>query len=81
MMYGTIQRWGNSQGIRLPKGALSTARLRENDEVEIVASEHEITIRKAKRYASLEALFAGYAGDYKPAEFDTGTDVGREVLD
>ena len=81
MMRGTIQRWGNSQGIRLPKGALSTARLRENDEVEIIATEQAITIRKARRFASLDALFAGYAGDYQPAEFDTGADVGREVID
>ena len=22
MMYGTIQKWGNSQGIRIPKSAL-----------------------------------------------------------
>lgn len=81
MMYGTIQRWGNSQGIRLPKGALNAAKLRENDEVEIIATDQAITIRKSKRYASLDALFAGYEGDYQPAEFDTGADVGREVIE
>ena len=80
MMYGTIQRWGNSQGIRLPKGALSVARLGENDEVEIIATEREITIRKAKRHQSLDELFAGYCGDYVPAEFDEGAPVGREII-
>jgi antitoxin MazE len=80
MMYGLIQRWGNSQGIRLPKGALAIASLRENDEVEIIATEHAITIRKSKRYKSLDDLFAGYAGDYLPTELDTGDAVGREVL-
>ncbi|MEG2252906.1 MAG: AbrB/MazE/SpoVT family DNA-binding domain-containing protein [Clostridia bacterium] len=80
MMYGTIQRWGNSQGIRLPKGALAAASLRENDEVEILAVENEITIRKVRRYKSLDVLFDGYHGDYQPVEFDTGADVGREVL-
>lgn len=81
MMYGTIQRWGNSQGIRLPKGALNVARLGENDVVEIIATEREITIRKAKRHQSLDALFAGYRGEYMPVEFDTGSDVGREVIE
>ena len=81
MQYGTIQRWGNSQGIRIPKGALTTARLGENDEVEIIATEREITIRKARRYQSLDALFAGYQGNYMPVEFDTGGDVGREVVE
>ena len=81
MMYGTIQKWGNSQGIRLPKGALAAANLRENDDVEIVASEEAITICKAKRHRSLDDLFAGYAGDYVPAEFDTGENVGLEVLE
>ncbi|MDR0896952.1 MAG: AbrB/MazE/SpoVT family DNA-binding domain-containing protein [Oscillospiraceae bacterium] len=81
MIYGSIQRWGNSQGIRLPKGVLAIASLRENDEVEIIATEQAITIRKSKRYKSLDDLFAGYAGDHLPAEFDTGDAVGREVLD
>ena len=80
-MYGTIQRWGNSQGVRLPKKLLNEAMLRENDEVEIVATKREITIRKARRHESLDVLFAGYEGDYTPLEFDTGNDVGREVVE
>lgn len=30
---------------------------------------------------SLDDLFAGYSGDYQPAECDTGADVGLEVLE
>lgn len=81
MMYGVIQKWGNSQGVRLPKVALAVAQLRENDDVEIIASEETITIRKVKRHRSLDELFAGYTGDYVPAEFDTGENVGLEVFD
>ncbi len=81
MMVTTIQKWGNSQGIRIPKGALSIARLKENDDVEIIATEDSITLRKVRRRKTLDELFAGYQGDYRPAEFDTGADVGREVLD
>lgn len=81
MMHGTIQKWGNSQAIRFPKAALQTAQLKENDEVEIIASAEAITIRKVKKYRSLDELFAGYQGDYRPEEMDIGEPVGREVLE
>lgn len=81
MMYGTITKWGNSQGIRIPKSALVAARLQENDDVEIIADKETITLRKLRRPKSLDELFAGYHGDYQPVEFDTGADVGREVID
>lgn len=81
MLYGTIQRWGNSQGIRIPKGALAASHIGENDAVEIIAEKNTITLRKVNRPKSLDELFAGYHGDYQPVEFDTGTDVGLEVID
>lgn len=81
MMYGTIQKWGNSQGIRIPKGALVAARLQENDDVEIIADKDTIMLRKLRRPKNLDELFAGYNGDYQPVEFDTGAEVGREVID
>lgn len=81
MMYGTIRKWGNSLGIRIPRSALVAARLRENDNVEIIASQDTITLRKVRRPKSLDALFAGYHGDYVPVEFDTGADAGLEEIE
>ena len=81
MLYGTIQRWGNSQGIRIPKGALAASHIGEHDAVEIIAEKNTITLRKVNRPKSLDELFAGYHGDYQPVEFDTGADVGLEVID
>lgn len=81
MMYGTIQKWGNSQGIRIPKSVLAAAQMNENDDVEIIVTQEAITLRKVRRRRSLDDLFAGYRGDYQPVEFDTGADVGREVID
>lgn len=81
MLYGTIQRWGNSQGIRIPKGALAASHIGENDAVEIIAEKNTITLRKVNRPKSLDELFAGYHGDYQPVEFATGADVGLEVID
>ena len=34
-MYVNIARWGNSQGLRIPKSILESMNLRENDRVEL----------------------------------------------
>lgn len=46
-MYVTLQRWGNSQGIRIPKTLLDALGLRENDRVELVQEKDGITVKKA----------------------------------
>ena len=79
MAIGNIQKWGNSQGIRIPKNVLQAVGLRDGDAVEIVTVEDRITIQKVKRIPSLDALFEGYTGDYRPGEDDAGDPVGREV--
>ena len=81
MMQGSIQKWGNSQGIRLPKGALQAAGLKENDAVEIIASDNQIVLRKREQYENLDMLFAGYGGEHVPQELDSGDAVGWEVFD
>ncbi len=81
-MLTTIQKWGNSKGVRLPKAILDALLLHENDSVEVYAESESIIIRKAarKRRAkrSLEERFEGYSGDYQCVEWDTGKPVGRE---
>ena len=82
-MITTIQKWGNSQGVRLPKAVLDVLLLQENDPVEIVAENDTIIIKKAtrKRRAkkSLEERFINYAGNYRCAEWNTGKPVGNEA--
>lgn len=82
-MLTTIQRWGNSQAVRLPKAILEALLLQENDQVELIAENNTIIIKKAtrKRRAnkSLEERFKNYTGDYKCTEYDWGAPVGKEV--
>ncbi len=82
-MYTTIQKWGNSQGIRIPKALLDSLLLKENDPVEIISENDSIVIKKATRNRrakkSLEERFEGYTGNYECAEWDTGKPVGGEV--
>ncbi len=46
-MYATIQRWGNSNGLRIPKALLEALGIRENDRVELIQTADTITIKKA----------------------------------
>ena len=46
-MYATIQKWGNSQGLRIPKALLDAVGLKEHDRVELVQMDDGINIRRA----------------------------------
>ena len=82
-MFTTIQRWGNSQAVRLPKVILESLLLKENDSVEITTENDSIIIKKTtrKRRAkkSLDERFENYTGDYQCTEYDWGGPVGKEV--
>lgn len=80
-MYTTIQKWGNSQGIRIPKQLLEALNLRESDRVEIGRKQDAIIIRKAgMRHKTLEERLAGFKEPYEFSEWDTGAPAGNEVL-
>ena len=82
-MLTTIQKWGNSQAIRIPKTVLEKLMLQENDQVEVTADDNSIiitkTMRKRRAKVSLEERFKNYTGDYKCTEYDWGKPVGEEV--
>ena len=78
-MYTTIQKWGNSKAIRLPKAVLEKAGLDENDSVELTVSEGNIIIAPINRHLSLRERLADYNGSYEPKEWDTGKPDGKEL--
>ena len=71
-MYATIQKWGNSQGIRIPKSLLEALGIRENDRVELIQDQDMITIKKAAAmsHKTLEERFTSFYG--RPIE-----EIGR----
>ena len=52
-MQATIQKWGNSQGIRIPKAFLEAVGMGENDLVEINRDDDNIVITKIKEKKGL----------------------------
>lgn len=80
VIYTTIQKWGNSHGVRIPKQLLEALKLHENDKIEIERQQDAIIIRKAgMRHRTLEERMAGFKGSYEFSECDTGAPVGNEV--
>ena len=77
-----IQKWGNSQGLRLPKEILAQAGIHLGDEVEVDTANGVITLtpmRRVRGALRLEELLARVPTDYEPDEIDWGPPRGREV--
>lgn len=82
-MLAKLQKWGNSQGIRIPKQLLSIASLKEGEEVEITAEYDKIIIRHVEKPMNkyrIEELFEGYEAGTKPIKEEWDGPSGKEEL-
>ncbi|MEE5992048.1 MAG: AbrB/MazE/SpoVT family DNA-binding domain-containing protein [Oscillospiraceae bacterium] len=79
-MTTSIQKWGNSQGLRIPKILLDTLNWTEGQQIEIILKEDEIVLKSAKeKKKSIQELFEDYHDEYQAAEIDWGEPEGNEV--
>lgn len=80
-MQAIIQKWGNSQGIRIPKAFLDAMGMSENDTVELQRVDDGIIIKKlqTKKSLTLSDIFQGYDENEQQEEYDWGKPTGREV--
>jgi antitoxin MazE len=86
-MQTTIVKWGNSQGIRIPKAFLQSMEILENDIVDVTLEKDKIIIKKGeikKHKTTKERISDFYGPDfdkkYTPQkEIDWGKPVGNEV--
>jgi len=80
-MTTTIQKWGNSQGIRIPRILLEEVKWSENEPIEIKVEDNKIVIEKAPKTErkNIKELFKDYKGEYEPSEIDWGEPEGKEV--
>lgn len=77
-----IRKWGNSQGVRIPKYLLDAVKLAANDEIVIRAENDTLIIEKAaptQPRKTIKELFADYNGEYTPEEIDWGEKAGKEA--
>ncbi len=79
MMVSKIQKWGNSQGLRLSKQVLAQADIAVGDNVEIVVDDRQILVKKVGRSKyDLAELVSRIPKGYKAEEVDFGPPVGKE---
>jgi antitoxin MazE len=81
-MVTKIQKWGNSQGLRLARQILEDARISIGDDVDVAVREGMIVIAPVRRIRgrqSLQELVARIPKNYKSEETDWGKPVGNEV--
>lgn len=80
-METTIQKWGNSSAIRIPKMVLTSLNLSNSDTLDIEIKNNNIILKKAKekKHIPLAERIKNYSSDYVTEEWETGT-VGNEVL-
>jgi len=81
-MVTKVQKWGNSQGLRLARQVLEDASISIGDDVDVTVQDGMIVIAPVKRIRgkqSLQKLVSRIPKKYEPQEIDWGKPVGREV--
>ena len=77
-----VQKWGNSQGLRLAKHRLDQARIRVGDEVDVKVKNGILMIRPSgpkRGKVRLKNLVDKMPANYSPEELDWGGPTGKEV--
>ena len=87
LMEARLQKWGNSDGIRIPSSFLKSLNLRTNDKVDIVQEKDKIIITKQeKRHKTFEERIAMYESSNNNEKgsiesYDWGEDLGKEIIE
>lgn len=81
-MLTKVQKWGNSQGLRITKALLGEARINVGDEVKVSVEKGRIIVEPVTRVRGkydLKTLVSKMPQGYQTEELDWGPPVGREV--
>ncbi|MCZ7624824.1 MAG: transcriptional regulator/antitoxin, MazE [Candidatus Methylomirabilota bacterium] len=81
-MITRVQKWGNSQGIRLSKQLLSEVEIKIGDAVDVAVRNSTLVVTALRRVRgghNLRELVRRIPKDYKAKELDWRYPVGREI--
>ena len=80
-MSTTVQKWGNSLAVRIPRSVARDTRLHQGSIVDIILVAGKIVVkpRRQRRYA-LAQLLRGVTTRNRHTALDWGERVGREVF-
>jgi len=81
-MLAKIQKWGNSQGLRITKTLLSDAQINVGDDVNVSVKDGALIVtptQRTRRKYNLKDLVAKIPKGYQTKETDWGKPAGKEV--
>jgi len=79
-MMATIQKWGNSLALRIPKVLAQDVRVEEGVEVDLTVENGRLVIApKPRGVGDLDSLLEQVTPENLHGEIDSGPPVGREV--
>ncbi|MDR2590149.1 MAG: AbrB/MazE/SpoVT family DNA-binding domain-containing protein, partial [Oscillospiraceae bacterium] len=80
MVLSQVSKWGNSQGIRIPRKLLHSIGIDVTDEVEIIAKKNLLIIKPMKS-KTLDWYLEGYTGESNRYDWgDLDEPKGRELI-
>ena len=81
-----LRKWGNGQGVLIPKSTIDESGLVLGDLLIITVNNEgsiilkpEVHKHKRQKKVTISELFKGYQGDYQPTELDWGLPQGKEI--
>lgn len=86
-MEARLQKWGNSDGIRISNSILKSLNLKTNDRVDLIQEDDRIIISKSKRrHLTLEERIEMFEKSSNNEignieSYDWGDDLGKEKFD
>jgi antitoxin MazE len=81
-MLTKVQKWGNSQGMRISKKILEDAHVSVGDDVDVVVRDGVIMVTPASRVRGkygIRELVGRMPKDYRPHETEFGAPAGKEA--
>ena len=80
MMKTTIQKWGNSYAVRIPKSFVKEIGLEYRTDIELTLEDGKLVIQPAPEAApTLKELLSGVKPENLHTSIDTGEPVGNET--
>lgn len=76
-----IKRWGNGNGILLPKALLDMFALKADDNLSVIIKDEKIVLSPVeKEHKTLVERFAEYSGETQQKEFWNDNPTGKEEV-
>ena len=80
-MVTTVQKWGNSLAVRIPRSVAADVRLQAGKAVDLTVEDGRIVVAPARgRKYTLKGLLKGVTARNRHGEVESGAPVGREAF-